>query len=85
MAQTFIALLGIYLAIGVLFSVPFVAIGVARVDPAARGASWGFRMLILPAVVALWPLLARRWVGGRTRPEERNAHREGARRGAVES
>jgi hypothetical protein len=55
-------LLFVYLAGGVLVGVPFVLRGVQRVDPAARGAGLGFRLLILPATVALWPLLAARWL-----------------------
>jgi len=33
-----------------------------RVDPAARHASPWFRLLIVPGVAALWPLLLRLWV-----------------------
>jgi hypothetical protein len=58
--------IGIYLALGVLFAVPFVVRGVGRVDPAAIGAGWGFRLLILPGVAALWPVLARRWAAHRS-------------------
>ena len=36
--------------------------GVPRIDPAARGTGWGFRLLVFPGVVALWPLLAVRWM-----------------------
>ncbi|HXU33450.1 MAG TPA: hypothetical protein VN851_23015 [Thermoanaerobaculia bacterium] len=50
-----------YLAAGVLFALAFLVRGIERVDPAAHGARWGFRCLIAPGVVALWPLLARRW------------------------
>lgn len=52
---------GIWLAIGLLVATPFVARGVDAVDPAARPAGWGFRLLILPGCAALWPwALARR-------------------------
>ena len=52
-----------------------VTAGVQRVDPEARGAGFGFRTLIFPGVVAFWPLLLRRWVGGATEPPpERNPH-----------
>ena len=72
--------LGIYAGLGLLFAVAFVIRGAARIDPAAVGGSWGFRLAILPGVVALWPLLARRWAGGMPPPEERNAHRVAGRR-----
>lgn len=56
-----------YLVLGLAFAVPFQARGLVRVDPAARGGTFGFRALILPGVVALWPLLLVRWLraGGR--------------------
>jgi hypothetical protein len=54
-------LLGGYLACGAVFAVAFHALGLARVDPAARGAGPGFRLLVTPGIVALWPLLLLRW------------------------
>jgi hypothetical protein len=66
--------LAAYGAIGVLFAVPFVLLGAARIDPNAQGATTGFRALIFPGSVALWPWLLARW----TRPgrrEERSPHR----------
>jgi hypothetical protein len=57
----------LYLGVGLVFSVAFVFAGVNRVDPVARQSSWGFRLMILPGSVALWPLLLRRWVLGRLR------------------
>jgi membrane protein implicated in regulation of membrane protease activity len=76
-AAAFLILLGIYLACGFLFAIPFVFIGVKKIDPHAARGSWGFRLLIFPGVVAFWPLLLRRWLKGISAPpEERNAHRE---------
>ena len=46
-----------YLAVGALFAVPFAARWAGRLDPAAQGGSWGFRLLILPGATLLWPLL----------------------------
>lgn len=51
-----------YLATGLLFGLAFVTVGVARLDPAARDTSAAFRILILPGSVALWPVLAAKWV-----------------------
>ena len=55
-----------YVVIGIVFAAMFVVWGVGRVDPAAAHASVGFRVLILPGVVALWPLMLAKWrrVGG---------------------
>jgi len=69
-------LIGVYLSLGVLFSVPFLFKRIQQSDPAARGASLGFRLIILPGVVLLWPLLARRWAAGVDHPpQERSPHR----------
>lgn len=82
-AQTIAIGLAGYAGLGLLFALPFVARGVDRLDPDARGAGLGFRLLILPATAALWPLLLRRWLAGASPPAERNAHRDAARREAA--
>ena len=51
-----------YALVGVVFAVPFVLKGAARLDPDAVGATWGFRVLIFPGAAALWPLLFARWM-----------------------
>lgn len=53
---------GLYLLTGLFFGVAFVSVGVSKIDHAARGTSPVFRLLILPGSVALWPLLAVKWV-----------------------
>jgi hypothetical protein len=69
-------LFGVYLACGFLFALPFVFLGVGRIDPHATHGSWGFRLLIIPGATALWPILLRRWATGvREPPEECTAHR----------
>lgn len=50
-----------YAVVGLIFAVAFVSFGVQRVDASARGAGIGFRVIILPGVAALWPLLLRKW------------------------
>lgn len=68
----------IYLLAGVIFGLPFVALWVDRIDRAAAGAPIGFRLLILPGAVALWPLLLSRLLWwSKAPPTERNAHRRG--------
>lgn len=74
--EVLLLLAAIYLVCGFVFAVPFVLVGVGRTDPHAAHGSWGFRMLIMPGTMFLWPLLARRWAKGiRNPPEEKNAHR----------
>lgn len=76
LARLIVGSLGVYAALGLLFGAAFLTAGLARIDPAARASRWGFRLLILPGVVALWPWLLRRWASGASRPpDERNAHR----------
>jgi hypothetical protein len=77
-AEIFVGLAGLYVLAGVLFAVPFAAKGVMVVDPVAVGSPWGFRLLITPGVIALWPLMAMRWRSGGGPPDERNAHRDAA-------
>ncbi len=51
-----------YVAIGALFAGVFLTLLLPRVDHAARGAPPTFRLLILPGVIALWPVLLVRCV-----------------------
>jgi hypothetical protein len=75
-------LLGVYLACGFLFALPFVFLGVGRIDPHASHGSWGFRLLIIPGATALWPILLHRWVKGIHKPpEESTGHRSCSRLG----
>ena len=71
-------LLGLYFALGLIFAGPFVLKGVERVDPAAKGAKWRFKVLLIPGVMAFWPLLLKRWVSGTQLPVETNEHRRQA-------
>ena len=69
LADALLALLAVHAALGALFAIAFHRRGLARLDPAAACGSAGFRVLVTPGVIALWPLLARRWWRSR-RPEE---------------
>lgn len=64
---------GIYLFSGLIFALVFVSKGIGRIDPMARDSGWGFRLVVLPGVVALWPILLRRWRRDE-RPQEYNTH-----------
>ena len=80
-AEIFLVLTGVYLGCGIVFAIPFALVGVNKIDPHAVEGGWGFRLLILPGTIALWPMLARRWFSGvREPPEESNAHRSAARK-----
>jgi hypothetical protein len=83
-AAIFLVLLAGYLAVGFLFSIPFVFVGVARVDARAKHSGWVFRLLIFPGAMAFWPLLACRWIAGKgVPPGEKTAHRITAGREAA--
>lgn len=74
-------ILASYLGLGLLFSIPFLIVGVGKIDPTASKGSWGFRIMILPGSIALWPLLISRWIRGiNPPPEEKTAHRLLAKR-----
>ena len=80
-AQFLLLAVVLYILCGLLFAIPFVFIGVGKIDPHAAHGTWGFRLLIVPGTIFLWPLLASRWIRRvGVPPEERNPHRDAARR-----
>ena len=81
LAQLLVNSLIIYGALGLVFALCFVTLGVGRIDPSAKGAGVGFRLMILPGAAALWPLLLWRWLREeQTPPVENNAQRRAAHR-----
>lgn len=50
-----------YTCMGVVLAVAFLSRGVVLVDPAARGSGLGFRLIIMPGCVLLWPVVAVWW------------------------
>ena len=77
-----LSLLGIYLAIGVLFAIPFAFLGARKIDPSAEEGTWGFKLLIIPGSMVFWPLLMTRWARKAPPAEECSAHRTRARKGS---
>lgn len=51
----------IYLGAGLIFSVPFILKGAAKIDEGAKSSGWGFRIIIIPGTVVFWPYLLKRW------------------------
>jgi hypothetical protein len=66
-AELFVIALAVYGSAGVLFAAAFVTAGIRRVDPVAEHAPIGFRLIVIPGVAALWPLLLVRWAQTRIR------------------
>lgn len=79
LATAAVVLFTAWVAVGVPFGFAFAFVGVNVVDPVARDAKVGFRLLIVPGAAAFWPLLAWRWARGISAPTERTAHRDAAR------
>ena len=50
----------VYLALGLRFAITFQWRGLTALDAGAHGAGWGFRLLITPGLIVLWPLLSLR-------------------------
>ena len=74
-AKAIVYALAVYASLGLVFAVPFVWLGVQRLDSEAQGSGIGFRLLILPGVAAFWPLFLYRWRRGIAEPPENNPHR----------
>ena len=55
-----IALTQAYLVLGLCVAVSFLVLGIEAIDSAAEG-SYVFRVLLLPGLVVLWPLVILRW------------------------
>jgi hypothetical protein len=73
-----------YFAVGVVLLPWWHWRGLARLDSAAGAGPWGFRLLISPGLIALWPwLLARGFTGSGHPPTESNRHRALAKEGAL--
>lgn len=69
-AELIVTGLGLYGAIGLVFSILFVSLGLGRVDPNAKATSWAVKLILIPASIALWPVLAVKWLGAAFRPAE---------------
>ena len=61
-AVTLLILLAVFLVCGVLFTFFFIARGLEKIDEEAASSTWGFRMIIIPGCILLWPLLLRKWI-----------------------
>jgi hypothetical protein len=55
-------LIAAYGLCGILFAIPFAALGAGRIDAAARHSGLPFRLVIIPGAAALWPFLLLKWV-----------------------
>jgi len=80
-AYWIVTLTAAYFVVGCVVALAVVVAGLGRLDPVAAHGTWGFRLLVVPGLAALWPLILHRVVMGAGHPpEESNAHRLAARR-----
>jgi hypothetical protein len=63
-----IDIIGYYFSTGLLFALPFALGGVQTMDPKAKGATLGFRILLVPGTVIFWPLLLSKLISSRKKP-----------------
>lgn len=50
-----------YLALGAIFALAFVTRGAAVIDEKAGPGTRGFKLLLVPGAIALWPVLLLKW------------------------
>ena len=78
-AYSIVWVIAVYAGIGLAFALFFVTFRVSSIDQSAAGVGVGFRLIILPGVAVLWPLLVRRSIQGvKGPPTEINSHRGAA-------
>ena len=65
-ATILFGVLVVYVAIGFIAALAFIAVGVMLVQPAP--VTIGARILLLPGATALWPLVLARWFSARRMP-----------------
>lgn len=76
LASVIVWFAGAYLAAGVVTAIVSIVRGLGRIDPDAVNATWGFRLIVFPGLVLLWPVIVRRMMSGAPRPPaEQTAHK----------
>ena len=65
LAEAIVLAFGAYFGAGAVVAILFLALGVAKLDDSAKGASFFFRPMIFLGCVVLWPYIIIRWLSGR--------------------
>ena len=52
----------VYLLVGAVFVIPFLLIGLTKVDGSAHRGTVGFKIIIVPGVIVFWPVLLSKWI-----------------------
>jgi len=58
--KIFLSILGVYVLLGLLFGLYFIFKGATKIDPLMKDTKKRVRFLLLPGVIATWPLLLRK-------------------------
>jgi hypothetical protein len=61
-AEMILSAAGAYFLAGFLFALLFLVFGLRRVDALAADGSAGFKALIFPGIVGLWPIVLLLWL-----------------------
>jgi hypothetical protein len=67
-AQALIGIAAAYAAVGGAVALAFALFGVRRAVAAEGSVTSGARLLLLPAAMALWPLVLKRWIAAARAP-----------------
>jgi len=62
MVEIILIIVAVYLLVGVLFVIPFLIKGLNKIDEGAHGSTVGFKIIIIPGVIVLWPVLLSKWM-----------------------
>ncbi|XAL99555.1 hypothetical protein OT109_18495 [Phycisphaeraceae bacterium D3-23] len=61
MINLLILLVTVYSVVGAVVSVLLAFVGLGRIDPVAAHAPWFFRLMVLPGLAGLWPVMLVKW------------------------
>lgn len=50
-----------YVGLGLVAGVVLALVGINTIDPAAAGSPWYFRLVVLPGLAGLWPVMLVKW------------------------
>jgi hypothetical protein len=62
LVEIILMIVALYFFAGILFAIFFSIKGIQKVDPSTHGSGLGFRIIIIPGVVTLWPVLLIKWI-----------------------
>ena len=67
--NTIIYVTGLYLVIGLVFSIAFINKGAETIDETAAGSGPGFKLIIIPGCMVFWPLLLSKWINSKRKKQ----------------